>query len=337
MRLLARVDPREGKVLPVFEFDEASLADFMRESNLDDSAAYKYSLKIMEELIGMTVFFKKDIDNERVSVKGRPVFREGEILYNKRTKKLENAKFEFTKDIESSIKNLSKNYTKLHLEVVSKIESKHAKRIYEILMKEHAITKRYRSSSDDRTRVKFSLDEFKWKLNLPNSYKRYDNLNKKVIKLAQKQIEENSNISFSYEPLREVGRGYSHIEFIVSDNQNSVITPVKAEQEFEPASLPELPPATVEMILGIIPDFPIKLFPVLAEYPRDLLIESLMDFTRAKLTTDIKQPVDYFLGIVKNKIGEASSENQRTHKSTIEQLTDTSWADEEIEPVFPDG
>ena len=315
--MLARINPMSDARLPVFEFTESEMAEFMRQSHLSDASVYKYGLKIVEELLGLSVYFKTPLDNERQEINGINVFEKSSVIYNKRTNKLEYARFKFTEDIEPAIRELTSNFTRFHLSMVSRLESKHAKRIYEILFKEHAISRRYKNTKT--TTVRFKLEDLKWQLGINSSYKKYSNFDARVLKVARKQISDLSNIRFDYRPLRESGKKYTHIEFSIVDNASCQ---KETGSMIHSMNLPSVSSEVERMINTSFPDFPATAFPILANYSKESVLEALLDFTRAKLTREITKPVDYFLGILKQKTAE---QVKRQPASTLEKLTDRSW------------
>ena len=108
--------------------------------------------------------------------------------------------------------DLKSNFTSYHLQAALSLTSKFAKRIYQLVSqwKDVGHTKTY------------TLDEFKYMLNLkdpkgkePEQYVAIANFQRDVLKVAMNQINEHTDLRFSYELLKS-SRAYDRIKFYVN-------------------------------------------------------------------------------------------------------------------------
>jgi plasmid replication initiation protein len=107
--------------------------------------------------------------------------------------------------------NLKNNYTSYKLHSVLSLTSKYAKRIYEL-------ASQWKDVGETKT---YSLDEFKYMLALkdpagkePEQYVQISNLKKFVLDIAVEQINEHTDLTISYELVKE-GRSYQKVRFFV--------------------------------------------------------------------------------------------------------------------------
>lgn len=103
--------------------------------------------------------------------------------------------------------NLKKYFMTYRIKDVLGLKSKYAMRLYEIL-------KSY--CYKNQLIKKIELKELKNMLGIKeNEYKRFYDLDKRVLKVAEKEINAKTNINFSYDP-KKVGRYINEIEFTIN-------------------------------------------------------------------------------------------------------------------------
>mgnify|MGYP000871473045 FL=1 len=90
-----------------------------------------------------------------------------------------------------------RSYTEYHLKTIMAFQSTHALQLYRLL-KQYLHTK-------EKKRV-FDLAEFKFYMNVENSYTKFNMLSKRVIDPSLKEINEISDIAAQYEPKKERGK-----------------------------------------------------------------------------------------------------------------------------------
>jgi plasmid replication initiation protein len=129
--------------------------------------------KALLNIFNMKVFFKDD-DYTEV----HHVFEK--LVYSQDCKNIE---FELKKEYISLFYDLTKNFTKHEINEFTKLSSKYAKRIYQLIM-----------SNKNLGFKQFTTEQFKKILNIPDVYK-WCNIDSKVISIAKKELLENTDIT----------------------------------------------------------------------------------------------------------------------------------------------
>ena len=84
------------------------------------------------------------------------------------------------------------------------------------------------------------IDELKYKLNCPESYKNFATFREKVLDMAFKEINNLSDIRFTYESIK-IGRKVTSIKFHITSNRNKAMNELAiTSKEIETDSLQEL-------------------------------------------------------------------------------------------------
>lgn len=113
-----------------------------------------------------------------------------------------NVKVRLDEDMEQYLIGLFDNYTQYELLSTLPMQSKYSFRIYELL-KSYAFTKRHT----------FDIDELK-KILLAEHYRNYKDFRKKVLEVAEKEINEYTDLQVSYEPIYK-GRKVIQVKFTI--------------------------------------------------------------------------------------------------------------------------
>ncbi|KYH30450.1 replication initiation protein [Clostridium tepidiprofundi DSM 19306] len=115
---------------------------------------------------------------------------------------------EFSRKLKPYLLNLKKDFVTYALMQVSKLSSKYAIRLYELL-------KQY----SYRKIITFSINDFRLLVGIEdNKYPRYNNLKERVIKIAMKEINNKTDIKFEFEEIK-TGRKVTGIRFYIEKNQ----------------------------------------------------------------------------------------------------------------------
>ena len=104
-------------------------------------------------------------------------------------------------DVVQYISQLKERFTGYKLRNISLLQSSHSIRMYELLMKW--------KNTGDRT---ITLSDFKYALGLSDKYALYKDLNKWVIKPALKELNERSDLTITFEPIKK-GRKVTGLAF----------------------------------------------------------------------------------------------------------------------------
>jgi plasmid replication initiation protein len=184
-------------------------ADIMKKVGIDlKNLSKEHREKIIEELMTKIITIR-DIDNPNNFTKIQLVYKtkyENGILYT-------NIDEDLMKYIREARDRL---FTRFNIQNIKPLTSTHAIRIY-LLCKEF----------EDTGWLKMTLDDFKKKFELEYKYKQIFDLKRRVLEVAKKQINENTDITIDYE-LEKQGRKYTHITFkIKSKNKKKEIKEVK--------------------------------------------------------------------------------------------------------------
>ncbi|MFC5714401.1 replication initiation protein [Thalassorhabdus alkalitolerans] len=103
---------------------------------------------------------------------------------------------------------LKKNFTSYKYENVVKLRSSYSIRIYELLKQYEKLKERH-----------FEINEFRSVLGLEDQYKTYGNLKNRVIKPAQKELAEYTDVKFEIKE-QKTGRKVTGITFLIDTNKD---------------------------------------------------------------------------------------------------------------------
>jgi len=92
------------------------------------------------------------------------------------------------KDLKPYLLQLKKRFVKYNLKYVLQFESQYSIRIYQFLKEYEKLKKRY-----------FDVEELQDLLQVPKSYRRYDNFKRKVLEVAEKEINEHTDLFITFE------------------------------------------------------------------------------------------------------------------------------------------
>lgn len=122
--------------------------------------------------------------------------------------------FEISPKMKPYFLNLTKNFTQYYFENIARLKSSFSIRIYELLKQYEKIGK-----------VKKSLIDLRFFLNIDDSkFIKYNDFKRFVILIAQNELKEKTDITFSFEEIKS-GRKTTEINFIIIKNKkNSEIT-----------------------------------------------------------------------------------------------------------------
>ncbi|MFD2937558.1 replication initiation protein [Spirosoma flavum] len=98
---------------------------------------------------------------------------------------------------------LGQRYTKYDLDVIWSLSSIYAMRMFEIMSMHQHIKK---------TRFTFSVDELRYILNCPDTY-RYNDFQKYVLEVTQRELKQKANILLEWKPSLKIGKRVVELEF----------------------------------------------------------------------------------------------------------------------------
>ena len=235
--------------------------------------------------------------------------------------------FKFEPALDFHIRDFARNFTQYQLEQIKALKSKYSIRLYEILRKAHPINTKRKCSV-----YQIELEELKKMVGLkPTAYKgRYDRLRASVIEISQKELKQKTDIVFEFEQIKKSKKVHA-IKFKITHNQK--FEPVKDEAlegDMEgPTNISAVSPHVILSIKGQLPDITDEQLSLIGNtYPQELILEGLFDLMRAMASDGVNgTPLNYYLGILKNKRREEQATEPKARKTTEEKLSDRSWAD----------
>lgn len=181
----------------------------------EDFKEYEITINEMINIFGIdqsNVY--RVVDETANNIMDRPIsIREGKSVLHTRMfssaryiKGEGTVKFSFDPCLKPYLIQLSEQFTKYELENVINISSSHAIRIYELLKQYQTIGNRV-----------FYTEELRSCLGLENNYKAFKDFEKRVLKVAEKEINEHTDLTISYKKIKH-GRRIAKIEFIIKKN-----------------------------------------------------------------------------------------------------------------------
>jgi plasmid replication initiation protein len=187
-------------------------------------------------------------------------------------------------ELKPYILNLTNNFTSYYFENIARLKSIYSIRMYELL-------KQYQNKKDFHGWWFVELSILKERLDISEAqYSRYNDFKRKVIILAQKELEEKTDIKFDFEE-HKIGRKIEKIKFIIQPNNKNIIESETVEQE--------------EVLQAPKPNFKnYEEYSLLSEKLKlsDSLIEKLyIDFDRQRIINNANYTANYLdNGHIKN-------------------------------------
>lgn len=124
-------------------------------------------------------------------------------------------RFRFDHDVQPFLVDLKERFTKYYFENIQRLSSTYAIRLYELLKQYQKIGKR-----------DLTLDDLRFYLDVPEgAYSKYNNFKQRVIEIAQREINDKTDLSISFEPIKP-SRKITGITFYI----NSQKRPVQPEE-----------------------------------------------------------------------------------------------------------
>lgn len=272
-----------------------------------DFQLYRINIKDFSELIGVknTALYTeiKQITKkiqERVLVIKEPDGRELQIGWLSSAeyfKKQGYVELEFSPKLKPYLLEIKTTYTKYQLKNIAGLKSSYSIRIYELLKQYTKIGERL-----------FTIEEFKRILGIkPDSYKNYGDLNRRIIKKAEKELSQKTDISFTVKP-KTKGNKVVKILFLIKATNN----PEKKDVEIKNTELKDIIISDIDIYLKLQEFFclsPAQSKKVLKEYEKDpQRIENNLKYVEKKIkNTNIKNIGAYTIKAVEENYQEQLS------------------------------
>jgi plasmid replication initiation protein len=153
---------------------------------------------------------------------------------------------------------LGKEYTKYPLDVFLSFDSVYSQRFYQILMM---------FLGRKQNKFIFSIDKLQSNLNC--DYPNFKDLRRRVLDVAQKEIEEKANIIFTYTPTKKTGKKIIELEFCVKSSVDLALDSVENEAKTFFQHSPSERNTYIKNLL-VAYKFPVKLQQQITENPEAL-------------------------------------------------------------------
>ncbi|EOO25384.1 hypothetical protein ICM_04782 [Bacillus cereus BAG1X2-3] len=198
---------------------------------------------------------------------------------------------------------LSSKFTSYRLANVIKLRSTYAIRIYELL-------KQY----EDLKERTISLENLRYYLDAMDIYPNYANFKQRVLKPSQKELDQNTDISFEFEEIK-LGRKVQKIKFIICGQKkkdNNLVHFEKNLGEFQQ-------PNTFEQKIKRFEErCKEKVFPKVLkkwETHKEIVLEIIEDI---RFRSDINSPIGYIEFILNSRLKKLSEKEITNQSSQIE-------------------
>ena len=218
---------------------------------------------------------------------------------------------------------LKGHFTSYRLKQVMCLQSSYSIRMYELLRQFLPMNAVYKGNTTAFREI--TIDDLRGYLGVEDGrYPKFAMFRKNIIEKCQKEITEETDLSFDFEPIRR-GRKIHAIKFTIKHNSRNETAPAQTEK---PKARSQMDDGLALMLRSNIPDMTDNEMEILgATYDSQIIMESLLDLVRSTATSQIKTtPRQYFYGILKN-----NNQAPEPHKNTLEKLTDRSWDDDGLQ------
>ena len=235
----------------------------------EDFKTYKIDLKNLENKVDKKIN-KNRMKNLAFNIMKKPfMLKETKAVYNFFAKvepiEEESAlKVQFHPDLKPFLLDLKKEFTKYSLNFLLNLQSVYAVRLYQLLKQYQTIGKRT-----------FNVDELREILQTPKSYSNFADFERKVLNIAQKEINKKTDIKISWEVTKRIRRKIVEIKFtIIGENTliNDEIKPKEAQIQKVNDDIAKKQKNALKNDLSTIDDFKLFRTKILKEYRNNILI-----------------------------------------------------------------
>jgi plasmid replication initiation protein len=214
------------------------IKDIIADFELSDSERTYLALReAADKLLGRKVYIYKHIEAERwerqattlIKKYAVPVIKTATGQFVEVTDKTNYIRIGFDEDVRNLIVDYKNNFTRLNLNVLTKLSVK-SFRMYELL-------KQY----EDTGFRTMGLDDLREIFNLTGQYNLYGSIKQRILDKAQRDLAEHADITFTYDEIKQ-GRAVHRLNFhIHSKNQMSLKVAQNLEKRGDPPSQYLLP------------------------------------------------------------------------------------------------
>lgn len=185
-----------------FKTYEIKVKDLVHILDIDAKNIYREIDAITDQLMTKVLKLYTNMDNGKLRVDKMTWFSKVSYVYGEGM-----VKARFDADLKPFLLKLKANFTKYQLKNIMGMKSQYSMRIYELL-------KQYEKIG---TRV-LSIKKLKEIMGIEDKYKLYHQFKQRVLQVAHKEINENTDIYFEFEEIK-LGRKVNEIKFIIKSQK----------------------------------------------------------------------------------------------------------------------
>lgn len=309
---ISKVHPKSTEPLIPFQYTIAEMADI---SGVSEQVLRNKLSVYTKELKGIII----EIRDPKSPGSYRQLSLYREFQYDNKEGLL---RVHFEERLEPHIRDFAGNFTKYQLRQIQQLPSGHSIRIYEILRMAY-------NKSRGQAPYQSTVSEIKAMLGIKqDTYALFSNFRKKVLEVAKRDLEEQTDLKFEYETIRS-GRKIASIRFFIEKNPKFEAVEESNEPkegEHIPSEISPLSPEMSTSIRMFVSDkIADKQILQLGMYEDVVLRGALTAFMKADRP---RNPIALFLHIVKATDQEYQSVVAKTGRSDDYDPWDTSWADQ---------
>jgi plasmid replication initiation protein len=181
-----------------FQTYEITVKDFSKLLSIHTKNSYKIMIDLSENILTriLKIYNKKEDTTLNCNWVSSIKYHHGSGFMDVR----------FDPELKKYLLQLKQEFTKYNLKAVMKLNSVYSIRIYELLKQYLKIKKRVAN-----------IQKLKELLSIENKYKQYNNFKRKVLLVAQKEVNKKTDIHFKFSEIKQ-GRKVVSIEFTISEN-----------------------------------------------------------------------------------------------------------------------
>ncbi|HFK1784772.1 MULTISPECIES: replication initiation protein [Bacillus cereus group] len=270
-----------------------SIKHFHNLLGLNGSTKYSELSKITKELLSKVIEIRTGEELIQVSWLSSAIYNRNKGTIDMR----------FDPLLKPFLLELSSKFTSYRLANVIKLRSTYAIRIYELL-------KQY----EDLKERTISLENLRYYLDAMDIYPNYANFKQRVLKPSQKELNQNTDISFEFEEIKS-GRKVQKIKFIICGQKKKDNNLVHFEKNLDKFQQPNTFEQKIKRFEERCKE---KVFPKVLkkwETHKEIVLEIIEDI---RFRSDINSPIGYIECILNSRLKKLSEKEITNQSSQIE-------------------
>lgn len=189
-----------------------NIADFVDLTGTSNKAMYDRARQITKSLMGKVIEIPQENGHLQVSFLSRARYERGKGY----------VELGFDPALKPYLLQLKERYTQYDVRNILPLQSFYSQRLYELLKQYAKIGER-----------KMAVAELHDILKLSSAYDRYNNFKARIILQAQRELQENTDLSFTFTEIK-TGRKVTHIVFKIHDLSNRGTKTEVVDSELQP-------------------------------------------------------------------------------------------------------